>query len=388
MEQALSGFRVLDFGHYIAGPYTAMLLAEQGAEVIKVERPGGDPFRGEPGFMVWNRSKKGIALDLKNEDGQKVAQDLAKHSDIIIENFSPGVTERLGIDYETIRRLNPSVVYCSISGYGQSGQYRDRPGWDPLVASIAAVYVEQGGGEDGSPLYLVLPLPSYYAAFMASFSVATALVAREITGKGQWIDVSLLNSIMGAASGMYMDYADRIRIPRSDPQGQAPLYKLYQGSDGKWFFLGLGNLTFFTKFALAIGHEEWLTDPRFEGAPFLILPPINTEIMSEFREILATRTRDEWLEFLRAEDIPCAPALRVEEFLDDPQVLANEMVVEVEEPHHGKVREMGVPVRLSLAPGEVKGPSPACGEHTEEVLAELLSYSAQDIARLKERDVF
>ena len=388
MEQVLTGYRVLDFGHYIAGPYTGMLLAEQGAEVIKVEGPGGDPHRNNPGFVVWNRSKKGITLDLKKEEGQKIALDLAKHADVIVENFSPGVTERLGIDYEAIRQINPGAVYCSISGYGQSGPYRDRPGWDPLVASTVAVYVEQGGGLESEPLYLVLPLPSYYTAFMAAFNIATALLAKELTGKGQWIDISILNGIMSAASGMFVDFPERIRIARYNPQGSSPLYRLYQGSDGKWFFLGLGNLTFFAKFAIAMEHEEWLTDPRFEGAPFVILPPVNEEIIAEFQEIFLTKTGDEWLEFLRSNDIPCAPAQPVENFLTDPQIIANEMVTEVEEPRLGKVRQMGIPLKMGLGPGKIKGRSPKQGEHTEEVLKDLLHYPQEEIGRLKRLKVF
>ncbi|MBW2062770.1 MAG: CoA transferase [Deltaproteobacteria bacterium] len=387
MEQALSGFRVLDVGHYIPGPYAAMLLAEQGAEVIKVERPSGDPCRNEPGFMVLNRSKKGVALDLKKEEGQRVALELAEQADVIIENFRPGVAERLGIGSETVRRLNPRIIYCSISGFGCKGPYRDLPGWDPIVASIAGIYVEQGGREDSLPTYLVLPLPSYYTAFMAAFSITTALLAREMTGQGQKVEISLLGSTMAAASGMLVDFKDKIRIPFSDPQGLMPLYKLYQGSDGQWLFLALGNFTFFTKFALAMGHDEWLVDPLFEGAPFLILPPRNEEVISMFKEIFSARTRDEWLEFLKAEDIPCAPTLPVEEFLNDPQVLANEMVVEVEEPGLGMVRQMGVPAKLGLTPGRVKSRSPKHGEHTEVVLAKLLGYSAQEIAGLRDRKV-
>ncbi|MDY7039147.1 MAG: CoA transferase, partial [Thermodesulfobacteriota bacterium] len=369
MEQALSGFRILDFGHYIAGPYTGMLLAEQGAEVIKVEPPEGDPFRDKAGFMVWNRSKKGIKLDLKKKECQKIACELAEKSDVIIENFSPGVAESLGIGYETIRKLNPRVVYCSISGFDQNGPHRDIPGWDPIVASMSSIYVEQaGGGENDPPTFLVLPLPSYYTALMASFSITMALYHREMTGMGQMIDMSLFNTSIGVAGGMLMDFEGKLRIPWSDPQGSIPLYKLYQGSDGKWLFVAMGNFSFFTKFAVALGHEEWLTDPLFDGAPFLILPPRNTQVIAMMKEIFQTKTRDEWLEFLQAADVPCAPALSVEEFLDDPQVKANEMVIEIEEPGKGKVREMGIPVRLLSAPGQIKGRSPMLGEHTVDIM--------------------
>ena len=387
MEQALSGFRVLDFGHYIAGPYAAMLLAEQGAEVIKVERPRGDPFRGDQGFMVWNRSKKGITLDLKKEEGQKVAQELAKTADVIIENFRPGVADRLGIGYESLRQVNPRLIYCSISAFGQEGPYRDLPGWDPMVGSLSGAIVEQGGGQESPPLYLVLPLPSYYSAFMASFSIASALLAREVTGKGQRVDISLFSSMLGAQATGMVDFEGRIRLPWTNPQGSMPLYKFYQGSDGKWFFLGLGNMRFFTKFAVALGREEWLADPRFDGAPFLIFPPVSLEIIAEFKEMFATKKRDEWLKFLQSEDIPCAAARPVEEFLDDPQVMANEMVVEIEESDLGKVREMGFPVKLKLTPGEIKGRSPKLGEHTEEILTDLIGYSAEKMTELKETGI-
>ncbi|MBW1708838.1 MAG: CoA transferase [Deltaproteobacteria bacterium] len=387
MDQALSGFKVIDFGHYIPGPYTAMMLAEQGAEVIKVERPGGDPYRGEPGFMVFNRSKKGITLDLKKEEGQRIAHELIKQADVVIANYRPGVTERLGIGYDRARELNPNLVYCSITGFGEEGPYRDRPGWDPIVASTVGIYVEQGGREDNPPTYLVLPLPSYYTAFMTSFSITTALLAREMTGKGQKVDISMFKTMITVAGSMLVDFEEKIRIPYSNPQGQAPVYKLYQGSDGKWFFMALGNLTFVSKFALAMGHDEWLVDPRFEGAPFLILPPINLELIEMFSEIFSTRTRDEWIEFLRAEDIPCAPALPIENYFDDPQVLANEMVVEIEEPGLGSVREMGVSINFSRTPGGVKGRSPKIGEHNEEVLTELLDCSAQEITGLKKREI-
>lgn len=383
MEHALSGVKILDFGHYIAGPYAAMLLAEQGAEAIKVEPPKGDPYRRELGFIVWNRSKKDITLDLKKAEGQRIAQELAKKSDVIIENFSPGVADRLGVGYDTISQLNPRIVYCSISGFGQSGPYRDVPGWEPIVSSLATLYTEQG--YITHPLYIVLPLASTYAAFMAAFSVATALYAREITGKGQRIDISLFGSMLAAQSIWVLNFRGRERMPWG-PQGLLPLYRLYQGSDGKWFFLGLGTFTFFTKFAVLMEREEWLADPLFEGAPFLIMPPRNARVIAMLKELFTTRTRDEWVELFSSADLPCAAVRPIEEFLDDPQILANEMVVEVEEPRLGMVREMGVPVKFLLTPGKVKGASPALGQHSQEILGDL-GYSAQEIAKFKDEHI-
>jgi CoA:oxalate CoA-transferase len=222
---------------------------------------------------------------------------------------------------------------------------------------------------------------------MAAFSITTALVVRESTGRGQRVDISLLNSLMYSSSIGLLEFEGQTKLPFDDPQGVMPLYKFYQASDGQWLFLGLGNFTFFTKFAVLMEHHEWLVNPLFEGAPFLIFPPRNTQVIAMFKEIFATKTRDEWIELLRSEDIPCAPAQTVEKFLDDPQVLANEMVVEMEQPGLGKVRQMGVPVRLSQFPGRIKCPSPEQGEHTEEVLADLLGYSGKEIAGLKKKQI-
>ncbi len=213
MEQVLSGFRVIDFGQYIPGPYTAMLLAEQGAEVIKVERPEGDPARGDPGFMVWNRSKKSIKLDLKKNQAVKIAHELIKKADVIIENFRPGVADRLGIGFDEVEKVNPKAIYCSISGFGQKGPYRDLPGWDPMVGTLSSAFVEHGGGVEYPPLYLVNPLPSHYCAFMAAFSITTALFARESTGKGQRVDISLFGSMLGAGSSGLVDFSREVSNP-------------------------------------------------------------------------------------------------------------------------------------------------------------------------------
>ncbi len=387
MPPVLRGIRVLDFSQYIAGPFAAMLLGEQGAEVTKIERPEGDPMRCHPGFVVWNRSKKGVTLDLKKPEGQRIARRLVEESDIIIESFRPGVADRLGIGYAAVSEANPRVVYCSVSAFGPDGPYRDLPGWDPIVASVAATYTTQAGLE-GPPLYLLMPMPSYYAALMASFSITTALFAREITGTGQKVDVSLFGAMLGASSGGLVDFEGRVVrvLGARDQQGGSPVYRLYRGSDDQWFFLGLGNLRFLAKFAVAMGHDEWLTDQRFDGAPFLIMPPVSTELIAMLQEIFLTKTRDEWLEYLRAADVPCAAAGTVKEFLDDPQVIANGMVIEVEQPGIGTMRQMGVPVRLERTPGEVSGPAPAPGEHTDEVLTRL-GYSSQDITDLRKAEV-
>jgi crotonobetainyl-CoA:carnitine CoA-transferase CaiB-like acyl-CoA transferase len=382
-EEVLSGIRVLDFGQYIAGPFAAMLLAEQGAEVIKIERPQGDPFRKEDGYMVWNRSKKNIVLDLKKQEGQKIALEMVKEADVIIENFRPGVMDRLGVGYEAVKAINPRAVYCSISGFGTKGPYSNLPGWEQTVSSLGTVYVEQG--YPTHPLYVVLPLASIYSAVETAFCAVTGLCAREATGKGQKVDVSMFRTILSTFRQFLIDFDGMFRAPWG-PTGPLPLYRAYPGSDGKYFFLGLGNPKFFTQFAVVMGHDEWLTDPLFEGAPFLILPPRNAQVMVIFKSIFAQKPAAEWIEMLSSNGIPCAPVQLVENFMNYEQIKANDLIKTLKQPGKGMVREMGIPVAPALTPGSIKGPAAYPGQHTSEILRRL-GYRAADIKRLKKEKV-
>ena len=379
----LDGIRVLDFGQYIAGPFAAMLLAEQGADVIKVERPGGDPMRGEDAFMVWNRSKKGITLDLKKTEGLKIALDLAKKADVIIENFKPGVADRLGIGYDKIKELNPRAVYCSISGFGPKGPYAGWQGYDQIVSTVASVYTEQGLATH--PLFIVLPLASLYTAVDAAFYVVSGLCVREKTGRGQKIDVSLFRTILSTFRQFNVDFEGMFRAPWG-PTGPMPLYRPYQCKDDEWLFTALGNPKFFMMFAIELGHDEWLTDPLFEGAPFMIFPPRNAQVMSMIKPIYKTKTREQWIKQFMEASIPVAPVQTIDEFMAYKQVIASDMVQTVKEPKKGTVKEMGIPVDITGCPGKIKGSSPQPGQHTREVLKEL-GYSAQEIKRLKQGNV-
>jgi len=378
-EGVLSGIKVLDFGQYIAGPFAATLLAEQGAEVIKVERPGGDPMRNEPGFMVWNRSKRTITLDLKKPEGLKIALDLAKESDVVIENFKPGVADKLGIGYEKIKQLNPRVVYCSISGFGPTGPYAGWPGYEQIVSTVASVYNEQGLATH--PLYVVLPLASLYAAVDSAFFIVTGLCVREQTGRGQKIDASLFRSVLSSFRQHNVDFEGMYRAPWG-PTGPLPLYRPYECKDGEWLFTGLGNPKFFTMFAVELGHDEWLTDPLFEGAPFLIFPPRNAQVMSMLKPIYKTMTRDQWIKRFMSQGIPVAPVQNVDDFMAYEQVIANDMVQVVNDPELGNVKQMGIPVAMSAAPGRIKGAAPSQGKHTGVVLREL-GYSPEEVKRLR-----
>jgi len=335
------------------------------------------------GFMVWNRSKKAITLDLKKPGGLKIALDLARQSDVIIENFKPGMMDKLGAGYETVKAVNPRIVYCSISGFGPRGSYSNIAGYDQLVSALGSVYTEQGFATH--PLYLVLPLASLYSAAAAALDITAGLCVREQTGKGQKIDISMFRVILGTFRQFLVDFEGMFRAPWG-PTGPMPLYRPYQCKDGKWLFTGLGNPKFFTLFALALGHDEWLTDPLFEGAPFLIFPPRNAQVMAMIKDIYLTKTRDEWIKMLRDNEIPVAPVQAVAEFMEEPQVIANDLVKTLKQPGVGMVKEMGIPIELMLTPGKIKGPAPLPGQHTKEILR-TLGYRAAQIKELKKAGV-
>jgi crotonobetainyl-CoA:carnitine CoA-transferase CaiB-like acyl-CoA transferase len=378
MDEVLSGIKVLEFGQYIAGPYTASLLAEQGAEVIKVEQPGGDPYRLEPGFAVCNRSKKAITLNLKSEKGREAALRLAGDADVIIENFRPDVAERLGIGYEEIRAVNPRVVYCSISGFGRRGPYKEVPGWEPLVLSLSTIYA--GEGRTGDPVYQNLQVASHFASFLASFYIVMALYAREDSGKGDRIDLSLLKSVVAMQPNILGNSPYKFFMPFT-VRGVMPLVRIYQGSDGKWFVLNAASVPFFTALCTLLGHEEWLVDPLFEGSPYFIMPPRNAQVAALLQDIFYTKTRDEWVSLLQGVSVPTAPTQPVEQFLKHPHLKLNNFIVDIEQPGLGRVRQPAHSVTLSTTPGSVKGAAPALGQHTREVLAGI-GYSAAAIDAL------
>ena len=383
MSGILSGVKVIEFGQYVAGPYAAMLLAEQGADVIKVERPDGDPYRSDKGFVVCNRSKKGITLNLKTSEGQKVAHDLVKGADVVIENFKPGTADRMGIGYEAIKDINPRIVYCSISGFGQKGPYKDVPGWEPLALSMSTYYTEQN--RVGDPVYQSQLLASHYSSFLAAFYIVTALYARELSGKGDRIDLSLLRSAVAIQPNVLGNSPRKIRFP-FNVRGMMPMVRAYQGGDGQWFVLSAASVGFFTSLCSVLDHDEWHLDPLFAGAPLLILPPQSAQVISILQTIFYTKPRDEWINVLREANIPCSPVQSVDKFMAHPHIAANDLAVEIREEGLGKVKEMNIPVELSGAPGSIKGPSPKLGQHTVEVLSGL-GYSTAEIEAFRQKTV-
>lgn len=374
MPGALETLRIIDFTQGTAGPYAGMLLAEQGADVIKVEPPAGDRARGSAAFHVLNRSKRGIVLDLARRDDRDRAQELAAVADVVLVDQLPGKAEELGIDYARLRERNPQIVYCSIPLYGSKGPYAGLEPDDTLAAAVTGVLGVQWSYGEG-PVYLVVPVVAYATGMLAAGAIAATVFDRARTGHGDYIEVSGLGGAFALQTSAYLmrpDAADVIRLGgrRGDPKGPFPTYRVFRAGDGEWLMLACLTPVFWTKLALAMGLDEYLVDPRFQGAPMAIpVPEDRQELSDRLAEIFATEPRQHWLHFLGEADVPVGPVLTREEYLQDPQVLHNGMRVELDDPEVGRTVQMGVPIRLRGTPGGIRGPAPLLGQHSQEVLS-------------------
>ncbi|MGE0680902.1 MAG: CaiB/BaiF CoA transferase family protein [Candidatus Binatia bacterium] len=367
MRSALDGIRVIELAQGIAGPYTGMLLAEQGAEVIKVEPPQGDKARGGPGFHVWNRSKQSVVAEPTTPEGRAFIQQLASTADVLLIDTQPGDENRLGLAYRELSRNNPKLLYCHLPAFGSKGPHTHRYPDDSLVAAVSGLLGSQWSHRDGG-VHLVIPIASYGAAFVASTSIAAALYEREHSGEGQCIEVSWLAGAFAMQTGAILYHPEMLRLfsGRMNPLGPIPVYRLYKAQDD-WLFVACGNPIFWNKFCLAVEKPEWVADPRYERAPWGIAPEHRNELADGIASIIATKSRAEWLQILHEHDVPCAPVTSRQEFIDHRQTIHNGMRVEIDDPQLGKTIQMGVPLRLSETPGIIKSPAPLLGQHTAEL---------------------
>jgi len=378
MAGALNGLRVLDLTQHLAGPYCAMLLADQGADVIRIEKPEkGDDARQMPPFvggesapfMLWNRNKRSVVLDLKTIEGKALLERLAQSADVLIENFRPGTMERLGLGYAELAARNPRLVYCAISGFGQSGPYSRRGGFDLMIQAMSGL-MSVNGEPDGAPLRLPIAISDVAGGLMGAVGILSALVAREKSGRGQAVDVSLYDSAiaLGVYEAAYF-FATGKNPPRLGQahRGSSP-YQVFRSKDG-WITVGGATQELWLRLCRLLGCEELARDERFSDNARRVA---NNAALVELLQVpLARETSAHWLAKLEAEGIPAGPVVTHAEVFADPQVRAREMVVEVEHPSAGRMATLGVPIKLSETPGKVRRPAPRLGEHTEEVLAEL-----------------
>ncbi len=373
MAGAFDGIGVIDFTEGRAGPYAGMLLAEQGADVIKVEPPAGDRARGTPAFYVLNRSKRGIVLDLTSREGRARARGLAAAADVVLVDQLPQAAKRLGIDYASLTRENAELVYCSMPPYGSKGPLATLEPDDALVAAVTGVLGLQWSYAD-SPVFLVVPIVAYATGVLAALAVAATLFDRARGGHGDHIEVSGLGGAFALQPASYILPLGALEVIRLSagkitPRGPWPTYRVYEASDGEWFFLGALTPVFWTKLAVALGLEEYLADPRFESAPTGYKSPEDAQELSDrLAQQFATKPRRHWLDFLREADVPAGPVQTRDDYFDDPQVLHNGMRMEIEDPEVGPTVQMGVPLLLRETPGGIRGPAPSLGQHNDVAL--------------------
>ncbi len=368
----LDGLLVLDFSRLFAGPLASMTLADLGAEVIKVESPGGDearhfgpPFLGGEGmnYMALGRGKRSVVLDLKDEEDQRRAQALAQRADVVVENFRPGVTKRLGIDYATLRAENERLIYCSITGFDPAGPYRNRPAFDLILQGMSGVMAKQGG--DGDPQLGVVTIADTYAAALATQGVLAALFARERTGAGQLVQADLFRSILYAQAYRMVTAADDIELSAWDDV--AP-YGAFEAADG-WFTLAVATDRTFHRLCEALDRPDLVGDSRFATNPSRAEHA--AVLTAELTDTFAQEPVASWLERLAASGVPCGPVVTVEDLFTDPHLTATGGIVEIEHPSAGTIWSIGTPFSLSETPLRVGGAAPSLGQHTEEVLAEI-----------------
>src|SRR3954470_17261158 len=386
--RALDGLRVLDVTQVMAGPYCAMVLADLGADVIKVEPPAGDSTRVMPGatgrdspsFNAVNRGKRGIVLNLKTPAGRDVLLRLARATDILIENYRPGVMASLGAGYEALAAANPRLIYASISGYGQTGPQRSKGGFD-LVAQGVSGIMSVTGEPGGAPVKAGVPVTDLGAGLFALVGILAALEHRHRSGSGQHVDTSLVDAGVALSVWEATEYFSGIGVPAalgSAHRMNAP-YQAIRCADG-YITLGAANERLFRRLCKVLGRPEWSEDRSFANNASRVKN--RGALAAQIESITATQPRAHWLALLEANDIPCGPINDYAQVFADPQVLAREMVVETDHPTLGHLRTLGSPIKLSATPADVSRRAPQLGEHTDEVLSEA-GYNSAEIAALR-----
>jgi formyl-CoA transferase len=392
---ALRGIRVLDLSRILAGPWCTMMLGDLGAEVIKVERPGtgddtrtwGPPFvKGESAYyLCCNRNKKSIVIDLKNPRGAELVRQLAQVSDVLVENFTPGLMQEFGLDYPTLHELNPRLVYCSITAYGQDGPYRDRPGYDMVLSAVGGL-MWITGPQGGEPCKVGVAITDVLTGVHTAGAITAALLWRERSGRGQYIDASLLDVQVACLANIASNYLVAGKEAQRWGTAHESIipYQVFPTKDQP-IAIAVANQKLWTIFCEVVGRKDWIGDPRFDSNARRVS---NREaLLPLVAEIFAQKTCDEWMELLLAASIPCGPVNNMKRLFADPQVLHRGMLAEVPHPTIGTLRLGGVPLKYSETPAAIRRPPPLLGQHTEEVLADVLDLGAEQIDTLRRQGV-
>jgi len=398
MPGPLEGIKILELIRVLPGAFCTMMLADMGAEVLKIETPPTDVSEAGPGqataedrraaFQFVNRNKQSIAINLKHATGQRILHQLAADADVLVEGFRPGVMARLGGDYATLSQINPRLIYCSLSGFGQDGPYRDLPAHDINYLSIGGV-LNLIGEPDRSPAIPLNIIADYAGASMHGVvGILLALLARQQTGRGQWVDVSYLDttiSLLAATPMLRNFFFNGNSCGRGEGAlgGSFPYYTTYETADGKLLSVGCTEPWLWQNFCTAIGRADLakfaLRSEHFAG----LADSAAQQAKQEVQEVLRHKTRDEWCEFFKDKNVCVGPVYTVTETFQDPQVVARNMVVDIDDSRYGPVRQAGVAIKLSETPGSIRHVGPTVGEHTEAVL-ETLGYSVAERMQLRQ----
>jgi crotonobetainyl-CoA:carnitine CoA-transferase CaiB-like acyl-CoA transferase len=391
MPKPLDGVKVLDLTRVLAGPYCTMLLADMGADVVKVERPGtgddtrayGPPFlNGESAyFLSINRNKRSLTLNLKHDKGLHILRRLLETADVVVENFRPGTMEDFGFGYEAVQQFNPRLIFCSISGYGHTGPDSDLPGYDLIIQGEGGT-ASLTGDPNGPPYKVGTSQADIIAGMMGFQGILLALLARMQTGRGQKVDIGMLDcqvALLTYQAGIYFATGEcPTRMGNQHPT--ITPYETYRCQDG-YINLACGNDSMWRTFCRAVGQTAWAEDARFRTNADRVQH--RRQLSALLEPVMLQKTAQEWIELLRAHGIPCGRIQSVREVCESPQVRAREMVVTLEHPKAGQMRVTGVPIKLSDTPGAVDTPPPLLGEHTSQVLTDWLQISAAEIETLR-----
>lgn len=389
----LQGVVVLDLSRVLAGPYASMMLADYGANIIKIEPPevGDDsrafgPFVGKESayFMSLNRNKRSMTLNLKEQAAKDLFKEMVKKADVVLENYRPGTMEKFGLGYDELKKINPKLVYAACSGFGHTGPYMYKPAYDIIVQAMGGI-MSITGPENGDPTRVGASVGDITAGLFAAIGVMMALYHRERTGEGQKVDVGMLDCQVAILENAISRYLVNGVVPQPIGNRHPSItpFESYTAKDG-YVIVGAGNDRLWEKLCKVIEHTELLADERFASNG------LRTQNVKALKVILddvfKNKTINEWLALLEEAGIPCAPINTVDKIVNDPHVLAREMIVELDHPIAGHMKVPGVPIKLSSTPGSVETPAPLLGQHTEELLHELLGMTKEQVAELKAKN--